>query len=104
MASWISQRQIQARTTYRCSWSAFERAPALAAGDQEEIAWLKQTSPKAMLVPEVGLVRQDCPRRVTVSCWANGGPALNAQLAKPSDVVVDSAGNLYIGDIGNSRV
>jgi uncharacterized protein (TIGR03437 family) len=34
----------------------------------------------------------------------DGGPALNAQLANPSDVVVDGAGNIYIADTGNSRI
>jgi sugar lactone lactonase YvrE len=34
----------------------------------------------------------------------DGGLATNAQLANPSDVVVDGQGNLYIADFGNSRV
>ncbi len=34
----------------------------------------------------------------------DGGSALNAQLANPSDVAVDSAGNLYIADAGNNRI
>lgn len=34
----------------------------------------------------------------------DGGPALNAQLANPSDVVVDSKRNIYIADVGNHSI
>ncbi len=34
----------------------------------------------------------------------DGGPAVNASLAQPSDVVVDGAGNLFVADSGHSRV
>jgi RHS repeat-associated protein len=34
----------------------------------------------------------------------DGGPALKAQLMSASDVLLDSAGNLYIADYGNRRV
>jgi sugar lactone lactonase YvrE len=34
----------------------------------------------------------------------DGGPAAKALLADPSGLVVDSAGNLYIADSGNSRI
>ena len=34
----------------------------------------------------------------------DGGPATSAELNSPFDVVVDSAGNLYIADYGNSRI
>ena len=34
----------------------------------------------------------------------DGGPATLASLASPLDVAIDSAGNLYITDVGNSRV
>jgi uncharacterized protein (TIGR03437 family) len=34
----------------------------------------------------------------------DNGPPTNAQLADPTGVAVDSAGNLYIGDFGNSRI
>lgn len=34
----------------------------------------------------------------------DGGPATDAQLDNPSDIVSDSVGNLYIADLGNHRV
>src|SRR5688572_7063130 len=34
----------------------------------------------------------------------DGGPAVNASINVPSDVVVDASGNLYIADGGNNRV
>ena len=34
----------------------------------------------------------------------DGGPAARAQLAQPDGLVLDSAGNLYIGDSDNSRI
>jgi hypothetical protein len=34
----------------------------------------------------------------------DGGPAVNAALSGPSGLVIDSKGNLYIGDIRNNRV
>jgi uncharacterized protein (TIGR03437 family) len=34
----------------------------------------------------------------------DGGPAIGAQLNSPVGVAVDSRGNLYIGDTGNSRI
>ena len=32
------------------------------------------------------------------------GPASNAELSYPAAVAVDSAGNFYIADVGNSRI
>jgi serine/threonine-protein kinase len=34
----------------------------------------------------------------------DGGPAVDAQLSDPGALAVDTAGNLYIADLGNSRV
>src|ERR1035437_5544737 len=34
----------------------------------------------------------------------DGGPAKDASISLPTDVAVDRAGNLYIGDFGNSRI
>jgi sugar lactone lactonase YvrE len=34
----------------------------------------------------------------------DGGPALSAELARPVGVVVDSAGNMYVGDLYNNRL
>lgn len=34
----------------------------------------------------------------------DGGPALNAQLANPSDVAIDAQNNLYIADFGNNAI
>lgn len=36
--------------------------------------------------------------------WGDGGPAIDAKVAFPSDVDVDSAGNIYIADAGNNVV
>jgi hypothetical protein len=38
------------------------------------------------------------------SALADGGPATSALLEFPQSVVADSAGNIYIGDIGNGRI
>ena len=38
------------------------------------------------------------------SAAGDGGPATSAKLANPSDVAVDSAGNMYIADFGNSLI
>ena len=40
----------------------------------------------------------------TAGLGGDGGPAINAQLNLPSSVAVDSAGNIYVADTGNSRV
>ena len=34
----------------------------------------------------------------------DGGPAVNAQLNQPTGLALDSSGNLYIADYGNSRI
>src|ERR1700722_8290065 len=33
-----------------------------------------------------------------------GGAAINAKISNPAGVALDSSGNLYIGDVGNSRI
>jgi uncharacterized protein (TIGR03437 family) len=38
------------------------------------------------------------------SALGDGGPALNAQLGTPSEVAVDSSGNIYIADVGNNAI
>jgi len=38
------------------------------------------------------------------SATGDGGPAINASLQTPGGVIVDGAGNIYIGDTANNRV
>ena len=38
------------------------------------------------------------------SFGGDGGPATDARLARPNDMAVDGAGNLYIADSGNNRI
>ena len=40
----------------------------------------------------------------TAGFSGDNGPAINAQLADPSDLAVDSLGNLYVADNGNNRI
>jgi uncharacterized protein (TIGR03437 family) len=40
----------------------------------------------------------------TNGALGDGGPALNASLSRPTDVAIDSQGNIYIADAGHNRV
>jgi len=55
-------------------------------------------------ISQSGIVTTVAGNGISNGYSGDGGPATSAQLNYPSEVVVDSQGNLYIADVGNQRV
>ena len=91
-------------------------------GDGGPAVDARLSSPEGVTVDAIGnfyIVDKDnhCIRKVdtsgiittvagtgTYGYSGDGGPAVEAQLNSPTDVVVDNAGNLYIADLSNHRI
>jgi uncharacterized protein (TIGR03437 family) len=91
-------------------------------GDGGPATGASLSSPSGIAIDSAGNVyiadtRNDCVRKVTVDgiisrvagtgrtgYSGDGGPATSAAMNSPEGIVLDSAGNLYIADVSNSRI
>jgi len=75
---------------------------AVTAGADGSIYVVEQDASRVRrIAPDTGLITTIADSLAAQGYSGDGGPARSAQLARPSDVALDGAGNLYIADQAN---
>ena len=66
-------------------------------------AALTASAPAQVVLPGSGLINTVAGGS-SIGYWGDGGAATSAELYDPYGVAVDTAGNIYIADMGNYRI
>jgi DNA-binding CsgD family transcriptional regulator/sugar lactone lactonase YvrE len=119
IATWVVRHEASPATAAPLAETVQSRAPARRLMAKPQI-WMATALVLAVLAAGVGLLRLTAPPPPTITTIAgatvdltqypgggstgDGGPAIHAQLSRPSDVVVAADGTIYIADYGNGVV